>query len=173
MRYILPLLLALLISQPAQAHRLNIFAQVANDMVVVTTNFGKDRPARNVPVSVRIQDTVVLSGTTDSSGSFAFPWKNLDTSQTLSITANAGEGHIANWTLEPSDFPKEGAKSDDLRSIIREEISQAILPLRQELAASTAGPSLKDILGGLGWIVGVTCLLYALQTKRRQTPRPE
>lgn len=56
-----------------------------------------------------------------------------------------------------------------VRDAVREELQSQLSPIRQALAEKNAdpGPTLRDILGGLGWIIGLAGLA-AWYTARRK-----
>lgn len=68
--------------------------------------------------------------------------------------------------------PQRAVNAQEVRAIVAEALAGALAPLRRELAAmSSPGPSLRDIIGGLGWImglVGIACLFLA----RRKQHKP-
>ncbi|MBQ7457429.1 MAG: hypothetical protein IJS54_07480 [Desulfovibrio sp.] len=160
------------ISTPAFAHRVNIFAWVNGDTVHVKGSFSPKHPAKNATIAVTDAQThaELLTGTTDINGLFSFAWRTLPVEHGLSITIDAGSGHRNSWLLDadafglasPSVNKEEAIQQEEtpLRSIVREELSQALAPFYQELARqkTEADPTWKDILGGLGWIVGITAL---------------
>lgn len=48
------------------------------------------------------------------------------------------------------------ASMEDFRSIVQQELENQLAPVRQELAAQAVrGPGLVEIIGGLGWIIGL------------------
>ena len=56
-----------------------------------------------------------------------------------------------------------------LRQIVSEEVNKAVNPIRRTLAeASEHEPSLQDILGGIGWIIGMAGLAAWMQSRRKQ-----
>lgn len=56
-----------------------------------------------------------------------------------------------------------------LRQIVAEELNKGLTPVRQALAESSEHkPSIQDILGGIGWIVGMAGLAAWMQSRRKQ-----
>lgn len=211
---------------PAQAHRLNVFAWLENDQIVVECNFGNNRPAIDAKITVLDKNTnqPLVNGTTDKTGHYAFPVPAVvREGHTLAIDVNAGDGHRSEWVMpaseiyaasslvkgfkqEDSDLKKgsqapgnESASSrpvspapsfrqpgenikqsmtasgggiapESLRLIIRDEMENQLAPMRRELAARTANePTLTEIIGGLGWIMGfVGIILYFLSRRKNE-----
>lgn len=56
----------------------------------------------------------------------------------------------------------------EVRAIVTEALNTGLAPLRRELAAlSDPGPGLRDIIGGLGWLMGLAGIAcYALARRR-------
>ena len=56
----------------------------------------------------------------------------------------------------------------EVRAIVAEALNTGLAPLRRELAALSApGPDVRDIVGGLGWIMGLAGIAcYALARRR-------
>jgi nickel transport protein len=56
-----------------------------------------------------------------------------------------------------------------LRQIVSEEVNRAVTPIRRTLAEQRErGPSLQDILGGIGWIVGMAGIAAWMQSRRQK-----
>ncbi len=56
-----------------------------------------------------------------------------------------------------------------LRQIVAEELNKGLTPVRQALAESSEHkPSIQDILGGIGWIIGMAGLAAWMQSRRKQ-----
>lgn len=65
--------------------------------------------------------------------------------------------------------------SPALDAEIERAIARQLRPLREELAAARAQAGLRDVLGGLGWIMGLTGLLlwWRCRSDRRAPDRPK
>ena len=62
------------------------------------------------------------------------------------------------------------AQEEQLRGLIRAEMQAQLVPLHKALAERDA-PRLRDIVGGLGWIVGLVGIgAYYLQRRERRKP---
>lgn len=186
----LPLLLVLVLSAaiPAQAHRVHIFAWVEGGMVVTESSFSASRPVRQGPVEVRdrASGALLVSGQTDDGGVFAFPVSEVQAArQGLALTIAAGEGHQGDWEMEPSEYLQDtaaqtatpdtepalspsptaqpGVAAPDLEALLDRKLA----PIKRELAAlRDTGPGLAEVVGGLGWIMGLVGV-YAYRQSRR------
>lgn len=109
MRSVLMILVfALLVSSPALAHRVNIFAYVEGGEVVVECSFSKSKRVRQGHIEVRdaVSGETLLQGTTDAEGLFRFPIpEQARTSGSgLRILLQAGEGHQNEWIVDAAEF---------------------------------------------------------------------
>ena len=113
------------------------------------------------------------------------------------VVLNAGEGHRAEWRIdvvdlrrglagtpstilspvrpEPSEAAKQGAEmavqsSGTSRCISPEELEARLRVerVRFEAERNAEGPGLTEIVGGIGWIVGIFSALFALNNRRRK-----
>ncbi len=127
----------------------------------------------------------LLTGTTDSQGKFSFPIPQTakENKYDLEIIANSGDGHKNSWLLnawEYLDLP-EDMKQDQpdpqppslqqdlpqvtpayvmneerLNQIIESALDKKLAPIKRSLAIQQdKKPSFQDILGGIGYILGL------------------
>ncbi len=127
----------------------------------------------------------VLQGETNDQGIFRFTPPDEVFPHGLRLRINAGEGHQNEWTMEPVDMPSsalspsimEAAAPErepqpssvpaadaciavmdaaHLRSIIETSLEAKLGPMRRELAAMRVHrPGVVEIVGGIGWLVGL------------------
>ncbi len=95
------------------------------------------------------------------------------TAADTTITAPASQEETAAESLSPSSDStvQEPAAFDSriLRQIVSEEINRAVTPIRKTLAEeSEHEPSFQDILGGIGWIIGMAGLAAWLQSRKKK-----
>ncbi len=175
-------LLAALLPAPVQAHRINIFAWLEGDSVMVECGFNRSSPVRSGLITVfdGANGKELLQGHTDDKGHFSFPVPPAARAgHGLRIQIAAGEGHRNEWIMDASEFsgadaPTGGAQgaaapsapaqtqagrpatADDVRAIVNAALDAKLGPIRRDLAAQVnAGPGLRDIIGGIGWILGL------------------
>ena len=187
---------ALILSAAAMAwsHGLSVFAWVEGERVMVEGKFsGGKRP---VGATVRVLDPggrELLKGTTDAQGAWAF---DLPQRTALKIVLEAGMGHQGEWTLSaeetgaetsaasedakplpsptatlatPAEATSVNAPTEDLDARLRTIVAEELAPITARLAhleARLDGPSLQDILGGLGYILGLVGIGAYLQARR-------
>lgn len=181
----------LLLPLAAQAHKLSIFAWPEGSEIRGEVKFSGGRKAKNVQIAVQnAADHAVLAETaSDENGAFRFalPDQAQQARPDLLIVANGGEGHRGEWLLEAADYaparPVEtaapaasaqagsastaGLNEQQIRRVIAEEMSKALSPIRQSLAEHlNPEPSLRDILGGLGWLIGLAGMAAWAQSRR-------
>lgn len=60
----------------------------------------------------------------------------------------------------------------EVRAIVTEALNTGLAPLRRELAALAApGPGVRDIIGGLGWLMGLAGVACYVLARRREGRR--
>lgn len=221
----------------AEAHRLNVFAWLKGDQVVVECNFGENRPARDAAVSVldSVTNQTLARGTTNDNGVFTFKVPQIvRQGHGLSIDVNAGMGHGNIWHMDAAElyeaaaltagfeeaaikgqtggqpaaptaaesapaapampagkakassenlplpdqaaapsmaadiFGGQEAHVEHVRKVVREELENHRAELRRAIAkASTDEPTFAEIVGGIGWIVGIVGIILYLKSRRR------
>ena len=113
MRIATACLVWLLIATAATAHRVNIFALVEGQDVVVECSYSKSKPVMKGRIQVHdgATDAVLLEGATDDAGVFRFPVPQAAAQHGLRIVLVAGEGHQNEWRMEPAEFGASPAAS--------------------------------------------------------------
>ena len=203
------LLAALALPADALAHRVNIFAWVEGENIVVECGFNRAAPVRGGLVTVYDagDGKELLQGRTDDRGVFVFAVPEaVRVGHGLRIEINAGEGHVNDWTMTAAEIneardlghgflqaaPATAAKAPasattsivpapeapaapapltaaEVRAIVGESLNAGLAPIRRELAAlSSPGPSVRDIVGGLGWIMGLIGIACWFMARRKQ-----
>ena len=169
----------------AQAHKLNIFAWPSQDNIQGEAVFSGGRKAKNIKVTVQNAEThlVLLETISDQEGGFQFALPELAREEQvdLLIAAYAGEGHRGEWLVPAKEYLHAGtsptlsqqnrtnAPLDEqlIRQIAAEEMDKKLAPIRQTLAESRKRkPELRDILGGIGCIIGLAALVSWVLKKK-------
>lgn len=170
----------------ADAHGITLFAWVDGDTVVARGKFNGGRPPVGSPIVVYdLAGRRLLEGTTDARGEFAFTPPKRDG---LKIVLRAGSGHEAEWTLAPADFeplpqgapaatpgaaaittpPAAALDAAQVEAIVERVVARRLAPVMRQLADSRAdGPTLQDVVGGLGYILGLVGLAAYFRYRRR------
>lgn len=119
------------------------------------------------------------------------------TAHPLELTVNAGEGHQNHWRFTAEDIAALQAPADtevstrsealtpvaagkpaseqtltvtpaQLERIVNGALSRQLAPIRQQLAElSNPEPGLRDIVGGLGWLIGLAGLAAFFSRRKR------
>ncbi len=179
---------------PAEAHKVFIFATVRGRLIEGQVYYQGGDPAQDLTITILDQDDRELGKTvSDQLGKFAFEPRFRGDHK---LVANAGLGHKAVHVVPaeelPSDLPASAQEagpgeavpaattgtdrhpshadsvSGDEVAIQIESLSQQIAGLRMDLDKSRAQLRYQDVLGGLGYILGITGLVFYLLGARRK-----
>ena len=186
------LFLLLVATSELHAHKVRVFAYEENGEIISEAMFNSGRPAKNSTVTVEKNDgTVLLSGATDDKGVYRFqpPEEARENELDLMITVDLGEGHKGSWLLKASDYLGTPTKQDrpsisstpplhnlsadhsnecfDLEKRLEEKIESELAPIKRMLAENSEHKtSLQDILGGIGYILGLAGLAAYIRYKK-------
>jgi len=183
----------------ANAHKVTIFAWAEGTTVYTQSKFSGGKMVRNGKVEVfDNQDQLLLEGRTDEKGAFAFQTPAI-TDLNIVLTAGMGHrgtwrlsaaelggetpGKAAGNSLESAPASmndpgkslapetEPGLTAEDVEKIVARQLETKLDPLTRMIAASQdQGPSLSDILGGIGYIMGLVGLgAYLRYRKERNT----
>ncbi|PIP46320.1 MAG: hypothetical protein COX16_09470 [Deltaproteobacteria bacterium CG23_combo_of_CG06-09_8_20_14_all_51_20] len=173
------------------AHRVNVFAWVDGDMIMVEAKFAGGK--RVMGGAIKVMDEtgkLIHEGKTDEKGSYAFA---IPARGALTIVVEAGQGHRGEWNLVVED---EGKKQDsgasaskeeasgerspsrpeaalqvdaaEIRKMIEDAVGKKLRPLTEIIIASREKDfSLRDIMGGIGYIIGLVGLAAYFRSKRQ------
>lgn len=194
----------------AQAHKVNVFAYLEGNRVVVEGYFSASVKAQDTTVSIYDESgKKIHEGRTDKNGIYTFKLADIEPfSGDLKIVLDVAEGHKANYTLSATELPKavqndrapkeqsSQAKSevtpsttlgvtsqtldrDALAAALEKAMDKKLEPVirmlgRQEkllLEQQRGEPKLAEIVGGIGWIVGLTGLTAFFWGRRRYGKR--
>lgn len=168
----------LLAVSPAMAHRLNVFVLPEGDRVVGEAYFNDGAPVKDCPVRlVDAEGKVLQEGRTDGGGGFALALPEGVTN--LTVVVEGGMGHRGETSLKlsprkqpspvstqapstpaPVESPTAPALSaDEVEALVRQAVKREITPLKEEilrLNQELSRPGTTEIMGGLGYIVGLT-----------------
>jgi nickel transport protein len=190
----------------ALAHKVNLFAYVEGDRVIVEGYFSASSRAQDCLVQVFDErGKIIHSGKTDTKGIFSFRLQELpDFTGGLKIVLEAGMGHKTEYTLSASDIPKprqeeqpkesrvpvnepkdaarpaalESSPPPDgqaLTAAIEKIMDRKLEPIvgmlsnQQKLLLEEkhSGPSVQEIIGGIGWIIGMVGIAAFLSARNR------
>ena len=184
----------------ASAHKLKLFATVEGAAIRGYAYFPGGGRARDVKVWVLDPADAKLGETrTDENGDFAFEAKVRCDHRFVAETA---DGHRAVFLVEAAELPdtlpptpaadRPGAEPAEptkrveerpasgtsappgpqLASLVEQAVSRQVRPLREQLEAYEERRRLQDILGGIGYIVGIAGIVFYFLGARRGKQRP-
>ncbi|MCC6699217.1 MAG: cobalt ABC transporter permease [Candidatus Hydrogenedentes bacterium] len=179
-RSVATLAIALLAAGVSHAHGLNLFAAPEGDAIKGSVYFASG-PAKNVAVKVFGPDDALL-GETISGEDGTFLWTPPQRCD-LRFVAETVDGHRAEFVVSASELsedlpaagpvvaepapaaPQAPLRADaapqevNLQQLIESAVSREVQPLRAQIDALEHATRLRDVLGGIGYIVGVAGLL--------------
>lgn len=152
----------------ALAHKLNLFTFVEGNQISVEAYFPDGKKARNSDVQILdTQGQVLVSGVTDERGVYLYA---APTQMAMRIVVNAGLGHQAEYDLSVEEWsgnaeitapeiqpstPPSNNNPDPAPVGLQRAVAQAIKPLALEIAQLRQRTTLADIIGGIGFIIGI------------------
>jgi nickel transport protein len=180
----------------AAAHKVYLFAWVEGDTVYTDSYFPDKRKIIGGKVEVFDPDgKKLLEGQTDDMGTFSF---KIPQRTDLRIVLEATMGHRAEFTLmavelggeavkegTPSESTPEGAGSraesssslhvdkEEIRRVVEESLDLKLKPILRQLARLRAEerPSLREAIGGIGYIVGLMGLVLYFRSRKDRNNR--
>jgi nickel transport protein len=177
----------------ALAHSLYIFAEVEGKTIVGKVYFRGQVPAQGATVTAFDPAGQSLGkATTDEDGKFRLEARfRCD----YRLLADTGDGHGAQWKVAAAELPDDlppradGKEPPPQPNSVSEPLavgsqSAAVLPadqelkqihaeivqLRQQLTEQEQHLRLQDVLGAIGYIVGITGIAYYFLAARRKRP---
>jgi nickel transport protein len=177
-----------LTGSPAMAHKISIFAWVEGETVFTESYFFGGKKIEGGLVEVfDPAGQKLLEGKTDQEGTFSF---SIPEKTDLRLVLTASMGHRAEFTLKvekadeaapaPTAEPVKttGEPSPDtitvdmrqLRAIMEETMDQRMKPIYRSLADAQReeNPSLSDIIGGIGYIIGIMGLVLYFRSRKKE-----
>jgi nickel transport protein len=181
----------LLLPAKGHAHRVLVFAYLDQGEIVVNASFSRNRPVAHGEVHATLGNgTPVFQGKTDAKGELRFPRPDIPPGERLVITVSGGPGHQGRWVMTPADLgcaaqdsmaaPEPQAQTgpppvkevqqqvESVESIVSRAVAREVAPLKAMMARHMeSGPSWQNIIGGIGWIVGLAGLWSALSCRKK------
>ncbi len=183
------------------AHKVTVFAWVEEDRVHTESKFSRGKKVNSGAIVVYdLQGNRLLEGKTDEQGHFSFP---VPKKAALKIELQAGMGHRAEWILpaeemgvtapleavetnipqageKPSAAEKQqskiasGLSADDVQQAVEKALDKKLKPvIRMMVESREQDPSLSDILGGIGYILGLVGLASYMHFRRKKDDPPK
>lgn len=172
----------------ASAHKVIIFAWVEGDTVFTESKFSGGKRAINALVEVFDREgQQLLEGKTDDQGEFSFKVPKLTD---LRVVLTAGTGHKGEWTIpeseireavallekKPAEGPSQaiavGLSREDIKDLIEESLDRKLRPIVRMMTESRKkGPSVSEIVGGIGYILGLMGVAIYFKNRGKKRPR--
>ncbi len=175
----------------AQAHKVSIFAWVEGDTVYTLSKFSGSKKVKKGSITVfDPEGKKLLDGLTDDQGEFAF---KIPQKSALRVELVAGAGHKGHWLVPLEEVvgtpaPNSGGISDKastgkpaekdritvsddarLQAAIEKALDKKLKPVMKLLAESQqSGPSLAEILGGIGYIIGLVGIAAYFKSRQKE-----
>ncbi len=162
----------------AHAHRLNLFATATDGLIAGNAYFSDERPAKGLAVQAFAPDGALL-GETKTNGDGRFEYRPPSPSGVVVLKAISGDGHAAEFTVsaeELSGAPAApevattptvtGGNEDAIERIVDEAVARQVRPLREQLDAFERQVRIRDVIGGIGYIVGAVGLVALLKARK-------
>ncbi len=158
---------------PASAHEVGMMLHVvAGEVEGRILERGSDHPEAGIKVLVSRSDGLrVANAVTDAAGRFRFtPKHRVD----HVFMADLGMGHVATKVLPFEDLPEtltpagtslaaEGA----VALLVEKAVAAQVVPLRRDIAAFSKEVRFHDVLGGIGYVLGLFGIAGWVAARRR------
>ncbi|MBW1805305.1 MAG: hypothetical protein JRJ06_02855 [Deltaproteobacteria bacterium] len=172
----------------AHAHKVYLFAWVEGDTVYTDSYFSGKKKVQNGLIKVfDTYDKEILQGKTDKNGEFSF---KVPGSKDLMIVLESSMGHRTEYLLkaneitgikkssgEPGEAMEPGTSPDapvevcmeEIKETIEEALDSRLRPISRRLAdlEKEKGPGLTEILGGIGYIIGIMGLALYFKARKK------
>jgi nickel transport protein len=175
-----------LLPETAEAHKLKIFASLAGGEVEGKVYFVGGGSARHAAVAVETREGQKVDQlTADSEGRFTM---TLRRPVDHVFIADLADGHVARFLLKVEALPKNSSSgaeavrgvsgvpdvataitpSPELALLVERAVARQVQPLLVQLNNYEDQLRLRDILGGLGFIIGLAGIAAWFKTPRRE-----
>ncbi|MDR1920137.1 MAG: hypothetical protein LBS31_00090 [Candidatus Adiutrix sp.] len=181
---------------PAAAHSIYIFAFPDDSQICTNSYFGGKAKVRGGQVSMAaVSGEILATAKTDEAGNACFD--RPERIQDLIFTVEASGGHRAEFKM-PASEPAAGSSAYDSNdgrpapetmageqaagaawpstragSLTRDDLRQALSPIMLKLAemesAQNSRINLKDVVGGLGWLLGLAGVAFFAAGRKNKT----
>ncbi len=177
--------LLLLLSPSVHAHLLKVFVYVDGDRLQGSSYFAGGAAAANARIEIIDSNSeVVAELRSDAGGEFSYP---VIRHGQYRVVADTGDGHRAEWRVgaeelsiessnrsfvetensaQPTSSHTQAATDNQLERLLDRAVARQLGPLRQELQQHNEQARLADIVGGVGFIFGLSGVLLWWRSRR-------
>jgi nickel transport protein len=179
-----------------------VFAYASGGDICTESYFSRtDRVIGGTIIMKSADGTEIERATTKVDGSYCFPNPTQTGDLTFEVLAGEGHrgdftlyeadrpvlapipsdtqtDNSANTGTSPASGTVPGAVSgttdQQIRQIVRDELTAQISPLVRKISEITDDktPGIREIVGGLGWIVGIGGLIFWVRRRKEPLPKP-
>lgn len=152
-------------TQWAHGHGMHIFAAMESGVVRGTVTYSDDKPAIHIPVTISDPSSVVVHELeTDDAGSFVFTPRALGTH---TIVAQGSDGHREETTIEvDAIFRTSPSSNANTQQLVEDAVGRQIVPLLEKIDSLERQTRMRDIIGGIGYILGVMGLIVFFRSAK-------
>jgi len=150
--------LGALLSLPASAHRLNVFAWEEGGKIHVEAKFSNGKGAQGARVGLYQGETLVQETQTDEKGTATL---SPALQEKLSVRVLAPGGHLGQTPLL-APAARESPLGNTAQVVLERAQYEALLA-----SAKPRGAGLVEIVGGMGWLVGLSGFLAFWRSKKK------
>lgn len=175
---------------PVYAHKVYLYAWVEGDVVRTECYFGGKKKAIGGTIAVYdLSGKKLLEGKADEKGEFSFP---IPQKTDLRIVLDATMGHKAEYLLKAEELfgtestpkqppaqeqgeiierePVELMGAEEIRKVVEEVVDEKLKPIARALneMKREEGPGMTEILGGIGYILGLMGLVAYFKSKKKK-----
>jgi nickel transport protein len=192
---LLLILILLPISAEAHKIRVFAYAEGDTIKGETSFNGGKPAKNIEILVTNSTSEETILTTRTNDQGEFTFTLSEAvkKAQNDILIIANAGEGHRNTWLLQAADYlpdvvtktpmqqPQEkvqktnkqpgnvttGIDEKSLKKIVDQSVAEQLGPIKRMLIENNEKKvSLQDIIGGIGYIIGLAGLAAIMKSQK-------
>lgn len=183
-KFILALLLSFTLSVPALAHKVVASAWIdgADIEGEVGLSNGEMAPDGTMVKVFDLQGNKLGETTINGDGLFRYT-----PTQPIAhhFSANLGAGHVATVIVNPDELPDGLRKNEqsapvssvkpnlstnstEIATLVAKAVRKEVQPLRKEIAQYKEKNDLQTILGGIGYILGLTGIVFYIAARRKE-----
>jgi nickel transport protein len=187
-------LVLLFVPTVARAHGISAFAHSEGDAIVVEGYFHDGAKCKDCSVEAYdSQGQKIAGGKTNAEGIFSF---KAPARTDILIRLTDSFGHMAEYRVPASDLPDslpagheafhnnshasdavnsstvsrlpEADDAGDIEQMVEGAVARQLEPIRRTMAESQRRRRISDVIGGIGYIVGLMGLILYFRSKRKQ-----
>jgi nickel transport protein len=185
-------LASVVVPSTVMAHKIKVFATVEGNIISGYAYLSGGARVKNAAVRmVAADDTLLQETVTDPDGSFQFQAKSPVDHR---IIVDAGSGHVADFTIKAAELaglapigaispataidnePSSQSEQETtlstatLQVVVDKAVARQLRPLREQLDAYQAEVRWRDVLGGIGYIIGIAGVAFYFLGRHQPPP---